>query len=129
MHSILIYGFPLILVGFEWGLRHLLKTDSIGFIGPTLAAAALTILVPLTRPKKTGLRSGSSKNVVVNAYDQQLIPFIWLVVLASLFAWSAACYYSLQQTSIAAISMPTHIAIGLICYFVSLLLVAVKEAI
>lgn len=129
MHAILIYGFPLILVAFEWGLRSVLKVDAGGFIGPTLAAASLTTLVQLTKPKKVAIRASSNKHIVVSAYDQQLIAFVWLVVLLTMFAWLASCYFSVQASTLTTLQLPTHVAIGLTTYLVSIILVMVKEVI
>lgn len=129
MYGILIYGFPLLLIVFEWGLRNVMQIDSSGFIGPTLAAAALSFLVPLAKPKQIDLTQRGRKHVLVNARDQQLIPLVWLVILAGLFAWSASCYFSVKGEVLSIHSVPIHIAIGLGVYFTSLILVAVKEAI
>lgn len=35
MYAVLIYGFPLTLLAFEWGLRTMIGVDSFGFTGPT----------------------------------------------------------------------------------------------
>ena len=42
-----IYIYPLILVLIEWGLRSLTNIDAQVFIGPTLAVAGATIILPL----------------------------------------------------------------------------------
>ncbi|MGN2254304.1 hypothetical protein ACFWZ4_13070 [Frateuria sp. GZRe12] len=129
MYAILSYGFPLLLIAFEWGLRRVLQIDSSGFIGPTLAAAALSFLVPLTRPKITTISQDGSTFQLLNERDQQLIPVVWLTVLAGLFAWAASCYFSIKLNSETFYLLPVHVAIGLAIYFISVVLVAIKEAV
>jgi len=124
----LSYGFPLILIAFEWGIRQGLQIDSSGFIGPTLAAAALSFLVPLTKPKIIDFSDAGRKQILVNARDQQFIPFVWIAVLVGIFAWSASCYFSIKSTVPFFNLMPIHLAIGLGIYFISIILVAAKEA-
>lgn len=51
MYPVITYGFPIILVIFESGIRAIMKIDTTNFIGPTLASAALCFLAPLTKPK------------------------------------------------------------------------------
>lgn len=128
MYAVLTYGFPLILIGFEWGLRQLMEVDSSQFIGPTLAAAALSFLIPLTRPKRVKLSDENLGYVAVNARDQHFIPVVWLFVLVGLFAWSASCYFSANTSQIVIFSLPIYTAIGLGAYFASLILVMIKEA-
>ena len=65
MYAVLVYFFPLILIAFEWGLRTILKIDSSGFTGPALAAAGLTFLMPLIKPKIVEIGDAQGRNVVV----------------------------------------------------------------
>jgi len=48
-YYILIYGFPFYLIAFEALLRNLFQLDVIGFVGPTIASAGLSFLLPLTK--------------------------------------------------------------------------------
>jgi len=74
MYGVLIYGFPLLLLLFEWGLRSLLAVDSWGFTGPTLAAAGLSFLVPLTKPKTLSVGVPNAPNAIVGSRgDQEFI--------------------------------------------------------
>lgn len=127
MYIILTYGFPLILLVFEWGLRTLMLVDASGFIGPTLAAAGLSFLVPLTRPKRLSVTIANYPNAIATSKeDQQLVGFIWLLVLASLFAWSASCYASIKAPDETVIGYPIHSVIGFGTYLISLLMTFVK---
>ena len=42
MHSLIVYGFPMILVSFEILLRNLVNVDTSTFVGPTLAATGIS---------------------------------------------------------------------------------------
>ena len=101
MHAILIYGFPLILLLFEWGLRSLLVVDSSGFTGPTLAAAGLSFLVPLTKPKTLNIQVTGAQNVVVTSKaDNQFVAATWILVLAFLFYLLVSFFCALNKSNI-----------------------------
>lgn len=130
MYSVLIYGFPLVLLLFEWGLRSLLTVDSWGFTGPTLAAAGLSFLVPLTRPKILNVSIPSAPNAVaISKGDQELVAFIWILVLAFLFVWSGACYASIKHPTHTVLGLSTHLVVGGVAYLISLVMIFVKEKI
>lgn len=117
MYKILVYGFPLLLLLFEWGLRTIMKVDSSGFTGPTLAAAGLSFLMPLTKLKTRSIDvPGGDSVLVMTRADEQLVGFIWLLVLASLFAWSLSCYFSVAYANLKAYGAPVHFLVGLVTY-------------
>lgn len=60
IHSILVYGFPCIIILLEWILRKALQMEAYGFIGPTLAGMGIGITLPLTRPENQSARLHSS---------------------------------------------------------------------
>ena len=129
MYKILVYGFPLILLIFEWGLRSILNVDTSGFTGPTLTAAALTMLVPLSQPKKLDMPIDNvSKAIVISKNDSEyFIPIVWIFIFAYLFLWETSCFYSIKHPLLTIIGIPTHFFIGLITYVVSLIMVVIKE--
>lgn len=128
MHTVLTYGFPLVLLLFEWGLRAGLKVDASGFIGPTLAAAALSFLIPLTRPAEQRFGTIQSRRVIVTSrFDSNFVAFTWLLVLLCLFAWAAACYFSLVTPTEKTLWFSTHVTIGGAAYIVSLVMTSFKE--
>lgn len=128
MYAILIYGFPLTLLAFEWGLRVILSVDSTGFTGPTLAAAGLSFLMPLTKPKKKNLSAHHGYNVVVmSKADSILTPFLWICVFAFLFSWAWACYVSIKLPGNKTLGFDSHLVIGGSVYILSLILTAIKE--
>lgn len=136
MHTVLVYGFPLLLLLFEWGLRAGLKVDASGFMGPTLAAAALSVLLPLTKPvvrKLDGFDSLSLGNhfsssvVLTSRFDINFIAFIWVLFLLTLFGWAAACYFSLVSPNDTTLYFATHNTIGGCAYMVSVVMTSIKE--
>ncbi len=128
MYTVLTYGFPLVLLLFEWGLRAILKVDASAFIGPTLAAAALSFLMPLTRPAEQNYGFIFNRQVVVTSrFDSNFIGFTWLLVLLCLFAWAASCYFSIITPDDRTFLFPTHATIGGTAYIASLVMSSLKE--
>lgn len=128
MQAILTYGFPLVLLLFEWGMRAALKVDASGFFGPTLAAAALSYLVPLTRPFERRDSWVQSRRVLVTSrFDANFVALTWLLVLLCLFAWAAACYFSLVTPTDKTLGFATHTTIGGGAYIISLVMASIKE--
>jgi hypothetical protein len=101
--------------------------DTSGFIGPTLAASGVSFLVPLTRPKLINVTIPNFPDAVATTnVDQQFVGLIWLLILGSLFAWSASCYASIKVPSELLIGIPVHAVIGFTTYFVSLMMTFIK---
>lgn len=101
--------------------------DTSGFIGPTLAAAGLSFLIPLTRTKRIDLPVPNFPDALVTSKkDQELVGLIWLLFLASLFAWSASCYTSIRAPDDSVFGWPVHFVIGLGTYLLSLIMTFVK---
>lgn len=129
MFQILIYGFPLMLLGFEWGLRTLLIVDSQGFIGPTLAAAGLSYLVPLTKPKVVSMNIPEHPGAMATSRSDQeiLIPLVFILIFLFLFAWTLTCYVSIKHPNDMIFGLSTHLAIGGAVYVISLVMIFFKE--
>ena len=125
MYALLSYCFPIMLVPFEWGLKLILKEDSTSFFGPTIAAAGLSFMVPLTEPKR--LRALKSAEIVIPPNDNRFIPILWILIILSLFAWAASCYFSLKLPSVTVLNLPCHLAIGAVVYALSIVLTYVKR--
>ena len=125
MYTLLTYCFPIMLIPFEWGLKIILNEDSTSFFGPTIAAAGLSFMVPLTEPKR--LRALKNGEIVISPNDNRLIPILWIVIIVSLFAWAASCYFSLKLPSVTFLSLPCHLAIGAGVYTLSIVLTFVKR--
>src|SRR5580658_9277036 len=122
-NALLLYGFPLILVLFEWALRTIIGVDSSEFIGPTLAATGLSFLVPLTEPKEdiVALAAGKIAKVRSEA-DKDFVPITMLFIFLFFFLWLASCYASLkhrdQVVSYRSFSMSLQAFIGWLAYLI-----------
>jgi hypothetical protein len=135
-HTGLIYGFPFILMLFEWGFRQVIGADTLGFVGPTLAAAGVTFLVPLTKPNQVRI-SEKVKNALmqkgitaVYEKDQNFIYFVYFILLISSFVWLWSCFVSMTTPNDLVFStFPTHVGIGFINYITAIILCWYKEAI
>lgn len=127
MHNVIVYGFPVILVAFEFGLRTLVNADVSGFIGPTLAAAGLSFLVPLTKLRVLNIEVSDSNAVVISKRDKEFTSLVWLFILLFLFAWFWSCYLSISRPHDTVWIIPTHFGVGLIAYVISILLTVIKE--
>ncbi|WP_417659602.1 hypothetical protein [Pseudidiomarina sp.] len=128
MHSILIYGFPIILVSFEALLRNLIDVDTFGFVGPTLAATGISFMVPLTRLKVSEVKSSlGEKWVQVSKRDQNYVSLVWLLLFISLFLWFWVCTLSIQSDTSKLFDFPTHVVIGATMYVIGIVLSSIKE--
>ena len=128
MYTILTYGFPFILIAFEWGLKFILEQDNVAFVGPALAAAALSFLMPLTKPKVLEVNiEGHPGSFVTSTKDSQLIGFTWILTFLFLFIWSGACYFSIQNPMPKLMSLDLPLFLGLITYGISMIMTLLKE--
>lgn len=130
MHSIIIYGFPIILVLFEAFLRSLINVDTFGFVGPTLAATGISFMVPLTRLKVSEVESSlGEKWVQVSKRDQAYVNLVWLLLFISLFLWFWVCTLSIKNDTSMLFDFPTHVIVGAIMYVVGIILSSIKEVV
>jgi hypothetical protein len=132
---LLIWGFPFYLIALEILFRGISGLDVSSFVGPAIATAGLSFLLPLTKPK-------DHKNVmsaellltiqelggeVVNEKDQKLIPFVWISILCGFLTWFWASYSSASSPNEQFYFLPLHVAVGLINYCLAGFLTIVKE--
>jgi hypothetical protein len=130
MHSIIIYGFPIILVLFEAFLRSLINVDTFGFVGPTLAATGISFMVPLTRLKVSEVESSlGEKWVQVSKRDQAYVNLVWLLLFISLFLWFWVCTLSIKSDTSMLFDFPTHVIVGATMYVVGIVLSSIKEVV
>jgi hypothetical protein len=130
MHSIIIYGFPIILVLFEAFLRSLINVDTFGFVGPTLAATGISFMVPLTRLKVSEVESSlGEKWVQVSKRDQAYVNLVWLLLFISLFLWFWVCTLSIKSDTSMLFDFPTHVIVGAAMYVVGIVLSSIKEVV
>ncbi|HCH2593676.1 TPA: hypothetical protein RUZ08_003489 [Vibrio cholerae] len=129
MHSIIVFGFPMILVTFEWLLRSIASVDTFGFVGPTLAAAAISFVVPLTKLKEEVLEADGKEWIKVSKNDSRFVYFVWLVLLIGLLSWFWVCTLSINASGQSIADFPTHVVVGATMYVVSIGLCAIKEVV
>lgn len=128
MHSLIVYGFPIILVSFEALLRNLINVDTFGFVGPTLAATGISFLVPLTKLKEFEFETDEGERwVKVSKRDQIFVNLMWLFLFISLFIWFWICTLSIQSSPAIFLGLPAQILAGATLYVLSIILSTVKE--
>ncbi|MDX7648070.1 hypothetical protein [Aeromonas caviae] len=131
---ILNWGFPFYLIVLEVLFRGATGLNTSAFIGPAIATAGLSFLLPLTKPKelsealhgRTLALVESNGGVVVNSNDQNLIPFIWLSILLGFLVWFWASHVASTAPTNEFWFLPEHVAIGFINYLMAAILSAVK---
>lgn len=131
---ILNWGFPFYLIVLEMLFRGVSGIDTSTFIGPAIATAGLSFLLPLTTPKtiqeslhnRTLALIEANGGTVVNTNDQKLIPFIWLSILIGFLIWFWSSHVALTSPNASLLFVPQHVAIGFINYFLAAVLSALK---
>ena len=126
---LLIWGFPFYLILVEAGFRSITSIDVTSFVGPAIATAGLSLLLPLVFPKDVMhlfsehmTRKLKENNVIViNRKDQNLIYVVWVAVAFGFLVWLYSSYTALifPKESIGIIGMvviPKHMAIGSVNY-------------
>jgi hypothetical protein len=135
IHRFLIWGFPFYLIVLEIIFRASFHQDSTAFIGPTIATAGLSSLIPLTKPKEQFIRLSSATrdalerlNIVpISEFDLGFTAFVWVVILGALLVWFWSCNASLSQPTELVCKVPKQIAIGLINYLAAVICAAWKH--
>lgn len=132
---LLIWGFPFYLIVLEMLFRGVSGLDVSNFIGPAIATAGLSFLLPLTKPKDYSDLVSDELRVavqetggeIVNIKDQRLIPFVWIAILCGFLIWFWASIVSSITPNEQFYFLPLHVAVGLINYCVAAILTIVKE--
>ncbi len=131
-YNILSYGFPIYLIGVEMLFRFVTGVDTSSFIGPTIAAAGITFLIPLTVPKPVTLPIESQTLVIPDGYelvssrDSEFIKFTWIFILIGTLIWMSACTVSLRYPDWDLWVFPGHLCVGIVNYVISLLFSWIK---
>ncbi|MCB1851572.1 MAG: hypothetical protein KDI83_12485 [Gammaproteobacteria bacterium] len=131
---ILNWGFPFYLIVLELIFRGVSGLDTSSFIGPAIATAGLSFLLPLTKPKEIGNALHgrtlavvqANGGVVVNSNDQNLLPFVWLSILIGFLVWFWSSHIALSTPQKTFLFVPAHVAIGFINYLLAAILSAIK---
>jgi hypothetical protein len=117
----------------EWLQRISLQVDSKEFVPPTIAAAALGLLLPLTGRKRRHFHLKKVTQVQVEALkvdlvlrsERILIEIVWIVVLLSLVVWASCLVFACKPDVNPIRIVPVYY--GLVSYFVAVIFSEIKE--
>src|SRR6266536_5396590 len=135
MQNVLTWGFPVYLIVIEMIFRAALNQETTGFIGPAIAIAGLTCLIPLTKlmePTVTlspGTRRALKRRglIPVNVADSRLVRIVWGLLLLGFLVWFWSCASSIREPQATWWFVPKHIGIGCVNYFVAMVCTIVKH--
>ncbi|WP_041674949.1 hypothetical protein [Ramlibacter tataouinensis] len=136
MYRLLAYLIPFILIAIEYGLRFALKTDTAGFVGPTLATAAVGLLVPALALKSRSAALSPEfqqeliklKATVRSSTDERLAALSLLLLLIFIAAWVWTLILAERNDAVTIFYFDRPVFIGLSCYMVSVVVAELKEA-
>jgi len=127
---------PFILVAIETCLRTALNTDTSGFVGPTLATAAVGVLLPSLAPKSRSSSLSPELQVelqnlkvsVRSKIDETMIVVSLLFLFSFIAAWVWALVLAERKVSHIFLGFDAPIWIGFVCYFAGIIIAEIKEA-
>ena len=134
-YNLIIFGFPLYLILFEMLFRTFSQIDTSSFIGPTIGAAGLSLMIPLVRPKSVELNAEEMELVKNNNLsikfiaDERLINVIWVMILVGILVWYWSCAISFLEPKESLWIFPKHFVIGMVNYVFGVILATYKEII
>lgn len=136
MYRFLAYAMPFILVAIETCLRTALNTDTSGFVGPTLATAAVGVLLPSLAPKSKSSALSQElqaelqklKVSVRSKADERMIVIALLFLFLFIAAWVWALVLAERKVAHLFLGFDAPIWIGFICYFAGIIIAEIKEA-
>jgi hypothetical protein len=103
IYNILNAGFPIYMIVFEMLLRSFSSVDTSSFIGPTLAAGGLGLILGILQPKAVREHYANDKSeqpmqhVPRNPRDEKLIVLAWMSILVELLIWYWVCASSIKN--------------------------------
>ena len=107
IHTWIIIGFPLYLIGFELMLRNLFNVEISSFIGPSLGASGIGFLLECIKPKK--VIPSTDLNDVISSIpkgytfrderDEKLVVLSWVYILVCSAIWVYICSASINHES------------------------------
>lgn len=147
IHILLEWGFPFYLVCIEALFRSASEIDTSGFIGPAIAIAGLSFLLPLTRPKRipeetinsdyyrefqASIRNNVISVGLTNSNDEIVVKIAWISILFGFLFWLWSSSISLSNPTdtlniIGILKVPFHVAIGSINYILAAFLTGWKS--
>lgn len=135
IYNFLIFGFPIYLILFEILFRTFSHVDTSTFIGPTIGASGLSLLIPLVKPKIVKISDDElifiKKNNLTLKYenDDKLIFVVWVSILIEIIVWYWSCSTSINTPKELYSIFPKHLCIGVINYMIGVLLTIIKDEI
>jgi len=133
MTRVLAYGFAFYLLFLEWLMRALSNIDSHDFVGPTLAAAGVGFIVPLTTAKNSLLNFSNDTQQQLNGYyaiskrEQIAVDVLRLFLLVLTVSWAYDVYLVIKKSS--GLFGISAVRLGFITYFTAVILSEVKEGV
>jgi hypothetical protein len=118
-------------------LRQALKLESEAFIGPTLAAVGISLMLPLIVPKKRAFPI-PKKTVqiieergcrIINKTESVFIDLVWTLIIILTALWAYSLYLSSQKPIDSSAQLPWYLIIGFFNYFTAVILSEIKEII
>ena len=104
IHKAITIGFPIYLVIFEVVLRKFFNTEILSFIGPSLAASGLGLIVETLKPKPLSAdiqQKIAALNIqgleLRESRDEKLRIFATVFILLCIVVWLVSCASSFQE--------------------------------
>jgi len=133
--------FPFFMMFVEWLFKIASQTGTgtgaIDFFGPSLAAAGVGFLVPLTTPKPIAAlvhidadkikQLADAGLTLRNRRDEIFCQFVWVAILIFLCAWMGSLQLSTKYPDAIFMTLPLHIWLGLFNYFIGVICACIKE--
>ena len=134
-HNLINLGFPIYLILFELLLRSLSSVDTSSFIGPTLAASGLGLLIGTIKPKKVfldkeledKLKAAGISTVARNSKDDKLIQIAWVLILIEILTWYWCCAMTIKTAETKEIKNNLPLIIGIGNYILGIIIASFKE--
>lgn len=119
----------------EWLLRASLQVNSAEFVAPTIAAAGLGLLLPLTGqknresslPELLRAQVAALKLEFIPKRERILIQIVWIFVFVSLAVWACCLVFACKPQQNPLNVAPVFYGLG--NYFLAVLFAEVKEVV
>lgn len=123
--------FPVLLIGFQMLVNIAFSQDILGFIGPTLAASALALVVSMIRPKRLVQSEIAGVDSVVMSKADHVISVLSIIsAFVLLLVWLWTVFLSIWGTLLSTpIIKEAHIILGGGCYIAACIMASFREKI
>lgn len=135
-YNLLNIGFPIYLVLFEVLLRTFSSVDTSSFIGPTLAASGLGLIIGVLKPKtikldqttQHSLKEMGLSAIVRDSKDEKIVFLGWVAILVELLTWYWSCAVAIKTGDKEQAKSIQPLIIGVVNYIIGVILLSFKEA-